>query len=238
MTDSRTSLKVRLKRLLGFGHRALSDEDSSDPNVVGFDKYRNHGAYHWRELRNNPEYRAKIELLEELVDPSDTCLDLGCGDGAYVYALSKRCQEVVGIDADAAAARLATSQLRKAKATNARCIQLPLSQVEDQLGDEAPFDIVYSMDVIEHLPQPRELLEVACRMAGPSGAIVIGTPLFLGDHLVSEYHVKEYTREEYVDLVGDHIELDRIVTLRDRRLDGEMYDESFIVGVGRPRLRD
>lgn len=206
----------------------------SDPNFIGFDKYRDHGAYHWRELEKNQEYRAKIQLLESLVKGADACLDLGCGDGAYVYSLSKRCAEVVGVDADSHAARLASEQLTKAKVTNARCLNLALSQVDGGTVGRESFDLVYSMDVIEHLPEPTELLDVASRMVAPGGVIAIGTPLYLGDHLVSEYHVKEYTREEFEALAGSRIALERVEILRDRRLDGKMYEESFIVGIGRP----
>ena len=229
------TIQARIKRLLTklpAGRQV--GETGDDPNFIGFDKYRDHGAYHWKELEKNQEYRAKIELLKGLVKGTDACLDLGCGDGAYVYSLSKECAEVVGVDADAHAAKLASDQLVKAKVTNARCLQLPLSRVDAGSVGRGAFDLVYSMDVIEHLPEPVELLDVACRMVGPEGTIAIGTPLYLGDHLVSEYHVKEYTRDEFEALVGSRIRIDRIEILRDRRLDGKMYEESFIVGVGRP----
>lgn len=232
-------LPARVKRLLTRARAGGAVDESTaesvkDPNFIGFDKYRDHGAYHWKELQRNEEYRAKIHLLEGLVGAGDACLDLGCGDGAYVYSLSKRCAEVVGVDADVHAARLASAQLAKAKAANARCLNLALSQVDRGSVGRDGFDLVYSMDVIEHLPQPHELLDVACRMVRPAGLIAIGTPLFLGDHLVSEYHVKEYTREEFEALVGSRIALERIEILPDIRLDKKMYDESFIVGIGRP----
>jgi SAM-dependent methyltransferase len=240
MAQEPVGLAAKLKRLLPGTRRAGNDEgevrgNPADPNFIGFDKYKNHGAYHWRELRSNPEYLAKIQLLEGLVKATDACLDLGCGDGAYVYALSKVCAEVVGVDADVDAARIASGQLRKAKVANARALHLTLSQVNAAAVGRTGFDVVYSMDVIEHLPEPTELLEVACRMVRPDGIIAIGTPLFLGDHLVSEYHVKEYTREEFVELVSGAIDIERIEILRDKRLDGKMYDESFVVGIGRPR---
>ena len=234
--DSRLrAVPGRLKRLLAKRPSPVpAGEQVSDPNFIGFDKYRDHGAYHWRELEKNQEYRAKIQVLERLVEDRHACLDLGCGDGAYVYALSKRCAEVVGVDADVHAARLASEQLAKAKVANARCLNLALSQVDPGSVGRASFDLVYSMDVIEHLPDPTELLDVASRMVAPNGTIAIGTPLYLGDHLVSEYHVKEYTRDEFEALVGTRIRLDRVEILRDRRLDGQMYEESFIVGIGRP----
>jgi 2-polyprenyl-3-methyl-5-hydroxy-6-metoxy-1,4-benzoquinol methylase len=235
MNSRRLQIPARLKRLLtGRSLSRTPDHSLSDPNFIGFDKYREHGAYHWRELERNPEYRAKIQLLEALIKDTDACLDLGCGDGAYVYSLSKRCAEVVGVDADTHAARLASDQLARAKVANARCLNLVLSQVNRESVGRETFDVVYSMDVIEHLPEPLEVLDVACRMVRPGGIIATGTPLYLGDHLVSEYHVKEYTREEFEQLVSSRIELDRVEILRDRRLDGKMYEESFIVGIGRP----
>lgn len=211
-----------------------SRKQTRDPNFIGFDKYRRQGAYHWAELSRNEEYAGKAELIESYVQPSDTCLDLGCGDGAYVYRLSSRALEVVGIDADFDAVRLATTQLTKHDVNNATCRQLPLSRVtKSELGTTVGFDVVYSMDVIEHLPDPAELLTVARDVVRAGGTIIIGTPLYIRDDLVSPYHVKEFTRDEISALVKAHLPLTEERLIPNLRLDGKVYDESFYVSVSR-----
>ena len=206
-----------------------------DENFIGFDKYRRQGAYHWTELETSPDYRQKAELLVERAGAGDAVLDLGCGDGAYVYMLSGKAGRVVGVDADYDAVRLANKELERHGVQNAQCLQLPLSQVTRQaVGASDGFDLVYSMDVIEHLPRPEEMVEVAVAMAKPGATIVIGTPLHLGDHLVSEYHVREFTADEIGGLLRRGMVVTEELAIPMRRLDGKVYDEGFYVGIGHP----
>lgn len=225
----------RLVDALGAGWQR-SRRQTRDPNFIGFDKYAKHGAYHWNELDHNQDYRSKADFLRTLVKPSDSLLDLGCGDGAYVFSLADDAARVVGIDADFDGIRLARRKLKQARVRNARVEQLPLSKVGSTEFTSAPFDIVYSMDVIEHLPRPEELLEAAARVVRTGGLIVIGTPLFIRKELVSAYHVKEFTRGELTTLLRGHVDLAAEHVLPEKRSDGATY-ESYYVAVARPRSR-
>jgi 2-polyprenyl-3-methyl-5-hydroxy-6-metoxy-1,4-benzoquinol methylase len=214
------------------GHRGRVE----DPNFIGFDKYRRNGAYHWIELDESDEYRGKIDLVGRYATPTDRCLDVGCGDGAYAFALSRHVTHVVGIDADYDAVRLANRELRRRSVANVRCQQRAISDLTLAAVHEAePFDLVYSMDVIEHLPQPEQLLERAVSVVAPTGTVVVGTPLFLGNALLSPYHVREFRRDELVELVEPWLDLSDVHVLPMRRLDGAVHDEGFVVAVGQPR---
>lgn len=208
--------------------RALAQ--TKDSNFIGFDKYRRHGAYHWDSLESSAEYRAKLELLRARVGPADRCLDIGCGDGAFAYTLGGRCREVVGVDADFDAIQCARACLDRAGVTNVRCIQASVRAVPTLgLGQ---FDLVYSMDVIEHLPRPEELLETALQMVRPGGTVAIGTPLFVRDDLISEYHVTEYTIEQLRAMFTAHLPLIEEVVLPGKRKDGVTYPNDFWTGFG------
>jgi len=93
---------------------------------------------------------------------------------------------------------------------------------------------VYSMDVIEHLPNPQQLMRVAANVAKPDGHILIGTPIFVRAELVSPYHVREFTVQEMRDLFSSHFRLKREVILPMLRKDGRVYDDGFYIGVGTP----
>ena len=55
------------------------------PRMVEFDKYRKLGAYHWDYLSTRAEYRQHVEAVCLYATPNGSALDLGCGDGAYMY---------------------------------------------------------------------------------------------------------------------------------------------------------
>lgn len=204
-----------------------------DPNFIGFDKYRRDGAYHWTELEKSPDYRGKIDLVIQYATPTDRCLDIGCGDGAYAYVLAPHVQSVIGIDADFDAVRCAERELRRHRVPNVRCAQQTIGGLTlPSVGADAPFDLVYSMDVIEHLPRPEELLERAVAVARTGARIIIGTPRYLGDALVSPYHVREFGRDELVDLIEPWVSVDAVHLLPMGRLDGRIHDEGFVVVAG------
>ncbi|MFZ6002410.1 MAG: class I SAM-dependent methyltransferase [Actinomycetota bacterium] len=223
---------MRIARLVNDRLRDLrrARAQTRDPNFVGFDKYRIHGAYHWDSLRTSEGYRAKVDLLLDRVQPSDRCLDLGCGDGAFAAALADRCREVVGVDADFDAIECATDRLKRAGVTNVRCVRGPVGSVAAMgLGQ---FDFVYSMDVIEHLPSPEQLLETAVTMVRDGGTVAIGTPLYISDDLISEYHVTEYTRTQLREMFTAYLPLLEEVVLPGTRKGGEMHAEEYWTGFG------
>lgn len=227
---------VRLANVVRRGLPRLRQHlnQTRDPNFIGFDKYAKHGAYHWEELKLNTDYRAKAEFVRSYLQPEASVLDLGCGDGAYLYQLRTDASRLVGIDADVSAVRLARKQLRKHGVDNVDVHQMPLSNVAlEALNASAGFDVVYSMDVIEHLPEPEELLEAASRTLKESGVAVIGTPLFVRPDLVSPYHVKEFTKEEISEIIASRLTIESEHLLPGVRSDGVNYDEAFYIAVAR-----
>lgn len=212
---------------------------TKDKNFIGFDKYQKHGAYHWKELTHNETYRRKLEAVADFVHDEYICLDIGCGDGAYVYGLSNKCKKIIGIDADYDAIRLADAKMKEKGAANCRCMQIPISKVTLQnLNADSQFDLVYSMDVIEHLPDPCELLQVAVNVVKPHGLVLIGTPIFLSPELVSPYHVKEFTVQEMRDMLSCYFSIQQEIVLPMLRTDGKIYDEGFYISVGTPALKE
>src|SRR5688572_15832644 len=198
-------------------------------NFIGFDKYARSGAYHWKEMQTTPDYRAKAEFVAKRVEPGTTVLDVGCGDGAYMHLVASKAREVVGVDADAEAVRLANRMLRKHGSRNTSVFQLPISSLSlAELGRDLPFDTIYSMDVIEHLPNPVELGDRIQAVARTGSVILIGTPANLGDHLVSPYHVREFSSDEFRSLISSTFGDCELHTLPMKRLDGHLYEAGFL----------
>lgn len=227
----------RLRRV--FAEVRARGRQTSDENFVGFDKYRKHGAYHWTELEQSADYRGKAEFVRALVPAGASVLDIGCGDGAYMYVIADRCRTIVGLDADVSATDLARAQLRRRGVDNATVHLMPISNISlADLGVDAPFDLIYSMDVIEHLPNPEELLAKMLQVASPGSTLIVGTPKYLGDDLVSKYHVREFSSSEFENLVASYMADLQVHELPMRRDDGVIHADGFLVAVGTPAHRE
>jgi SAM-dependent methyltransferase len=98
-------------------------------------------------------------------------LDIGCGDGELLEALSRRLPAAayVGIDISAGRARLAHARL----GGRAAILQIGSGTLPFAMGS---FDLVLITEVIEHLKNPNHLLDEVYRILAPSGRLILTTP--------------------------------------------------------------
>lgn len=103
----------------------------------------------------------------------DKILDVGCGDGFYLYLLSNLNLEVdlTGTDFDARALVSARKNLKDRKVT------LIKSDLMKKIPfDDESFDKVLACEVIEHLPDDIKGLKEVYRVLKPGGKIAISVP--------------------------------------------------------------
>ncbi len=198
-------------------------------------KYERQGAYHWAYVRERPWYRTRIAAVRDWVAPGASCLDLGCGDGAVAFEVGRRAGRVVGVDGDPLAVRLGTEELTRRGATHVELRAARLRECDAVLGG-ARFDVVYSLDCIEHLDDPAELLDVMERACRPGGVVIVGTPLFLSEESFSPYHAREFTQAQLEGLL-----VPRFFTIGSRLLPAPRPDQPgrldprYCLWVGRRR---
>jgi SAM-dependent methyltransferase len=117
--------------------------------------------------------------------PAGRVLDLGCGVGHSFDLLAPRA--TVGLDIDPAAL---AGQGRETVTGDMR--QLPFA--------DAAFASVLSVQSLEHVPDPEQVLAEARRVLEPGGAAVFVTPnrLTFGppDEVIDPYHHVEFAAEE------------------------------------------
>src|SRR5579871_1225855 len=94
-------------------------------------------------------------------------LDVGCGSGASVRAAADLGWEAAGIDIDPVLVEIGRNELQ----VDLRCGTLP-----DSLLESGRFDFIRFRDVIEHLPNPYEVLVDVARLLVPGGVTLIATP--------------------------------------------------------------
>jgi len=124
------------------------------------------------------EVVSDLEMLERLVPPSGRdVVDVGCGGGALVRALTERGARVTGIE-------ISESQLAPAleqdSASGARYL---IGRAERLPLDDASVDIVVFMRSLHHVPVADldGALAQARRVIRPGGAVYVAEPLAEGD---------------------------------------------------------
>jgi len=97
-------------------------------------------------------------------------LDLGCGNGSLSNFIAQQGHEVVGVEESESGIKSARLSFPACNFIHASIYDLPYSNLENS------FDIVMSMEVIEHLLYPKELLRAARKCLKPSGSLILSTP--------------------------------------------------------------
>jgi 2-polyprenyl-6-hydroxyphenyl methylase/3-demethylubiquinone-9 3-methyltransferase len=97
-------------------------------------------------------------------------LDIGCGNGALTRRIFAAGYDVTGIETSLSGVRWARHNLPTSQIIHASVYDDPAALTLRR------YDLVMSIEVIEHLYSPRALLQFARRYVAPSGAILISTP--------------------------------------------------------------
>jgi SAM-dependent methyltransferase len=106
-------------------------------------------------------------------------LDAGCGKGRHVFlAADFGAEHIVGLDLSSAVdvARRQTSHLAMADIVQGDLLTPPLV--------EGTFDLVYSIGVVHHVPDPGKAIEVLARCVRPGGVLHVWVYGYEGNALV------------------------------------------------------
>jgi SAM-dependent methyltransferase len=98
-------------------------------------------------------------------------LDVGCGNGSVAAELERRGFRVTGIDLAEAGIDIARASCPKGRFE----VLAADSRLLENLGEQ-PFDLVYSLEVIEHLYDPRSYLAGCFAATRKGGRFICSTP--------------------------------------------------------------
>lgn len=167
---------------------------------------------------------ARYKFVARHVRKTDRVLEVGCGSGVGCMLLSQNCAHVTGLD-------VKSTELEEARSMNRRPNVEFRQQDLFDVAEEASYDAVVALDVIEHMPeaQGEQLLRGMARLLKPTGIAVIGTPSIYSYPYQSSFsqasHVKCYDRDELVGV------MERVFA---RTLAFSMNDE--MVHTGHPKM--
>jgi len=110
--------------------------------------------------------RQRARLVQKAV-PSGRLLDYGCGNGAFAAHMASLGYDAVGLEPFSLGAPVRSERLT--------LIRAPLADASSELDT---FDVITMWHVLEHVPDPRAVLEKLVPHLKPGAALVISVPNF------------------------------------------------------------
>jgi SAM-dependent methyltransferase len=166
---------------------------------AAFSRYGERGAYHWVEIsghwiRHNAftAERYRRVLAKVAGKAPRRLLDVGCGDGAFLWVAHRALPEcsLEGLDPNPDARRLCAEMLSH------HGLSLPVHSAWEAVPSHA-FDAVTCSEVIEHVSDPDGLLRQIRRVLRPGGIAVITTPIRLTEEPGDPNHRMEWFPGEF-----------------------------------------
>jgi 2-polyprenyl-3-methyl-5-hydroxy-6-metoxy-1,4-benzoquinol methylase len=104
-------------------------------------------------------------------------LDAGCGPGDHTLYLARRYPqaEVIGVDIDAERIDACTRSAQLLGVPNVRFARADLSRLGEEVRSQ-PFDLIVSIDVLEHLDDGPGVIRTLADMLAPGGVLFIHIP--------------------------------------------------------------
>ncbi len=97
---------------------------------------------------------------------SGNILDVGCAKGGFLSIAKEEGYNVVGIDISEEASDFARNELN---------LDVRTSFLHEAKFPDEHFDVITIWDVLEHLPDPNNILQEVCRILRPDGIIAFST---------------------------------------------------------------
>lgn len=133
-----------------------------------------------------------------MIDPvtGKDVLEAGCGEGYGASLLSSHARSIQALDYDDYATRHIRTTYPTVPVVRGNLALLPYA--------DSSFDVVISLQTIEHLWNQDAFVAECIRVLRPGGRLVISTPNTLTFPPGNIYHPKELTPDELRELVEPH----------------------------------
>jgi SAM-dependent methyltransferase len=144
--------------------------------------YEHYFSLDFTKSRQKFMYPKRRRVLQDIADriqilkPKAKILDVGCGDGHFLYLCSKLGMNVSGVEYD-----------RQLSAYAGKIAQADVKQGEytQEVYPKNSFDVITFIQVVEHLSDPIKILKIAHDHLRPGGLIVLEIPSISAPHFLA-----------------------------------------------------
>jgi SAM-dependent methyltransferase len=142
--------------------------------------------HHWWYRGRRRVIRAELDRL--MLPAGARVLDAGCGSGRTMVELADYGDQVSGIELSAEAAELARER---------GVGEVQIGRLEELPWDDATFDLITCLDVIEHIPDDVAALSELRRVARSGAWLLVTVPAYQAlwsRHDEANHHYRRYSR--------------------------------------------
>jgi 2-polyprenyl-3-methyl-5-hydroxy-6-metoxy-1,4-benzoquinol methylase len=161
-----------------------SSKDKSIADVQRYWDARPCNIRHSTKPVGSKEYFDEVEARKYLVEPhipafadferwrDKRVLEVGCGIGTDSINFARAGAHLTAVELSGESLRLASERAQvMGVADRIRFVQANAEELTSTLGDEEPFDLVYSFGVVHHTPHPDTALAEIRKLAAPGGTL-------------------------------------------------------------------
>jgi ubiquinone/menaquinone biosynthesis C-methylase UbiE len=153
-----------------------------------------------RELQN------RIHWMRSQVK-GNRILDIGCSQGILPILLARAGYSVIGLDINKEAIDYAEAEKNRESDSTKDLLEFVNCSVFDFDLEDGHFDTVYIGEVIEHLSNPQQVIELAVKATHPNGRVVITTPFGLHE---DPEHCQVFYLKNFMELVDSLMQTEEL----------------------------
>jgi ubiquinone/menaquinone biosynthesis C-methylase UbiE len=151
------------------------DESGTEQKAGVRDLFDGKAQWYFEERERDYAFTAQKALVLEMFDKDGgKVLDIGCGPGVMAADLLKRGCTVWGIDASEKMIALARAKMEKTGDSSRA--HFSVGDIENLEFQDAEFDAVICMGVLEYLLSDLKAIQEMARVARPGGTVIVTVP--------------------------------------------------------------
>jgi 2-polyprenyl-3-methyl-5-hydroxy-6-metoxy-1,4-benzoquinol methylase len=151
-----------------------------------------------QDKENKERHIARYKFASTFIDPGKVVLDCACGAGYGSEILSGKAGKVFGVDLDENTIKFANKYYKNDKIT---FINKDLFDLD---FPENTFDVVVSIETIEHVKDATPYLKKVYKFLKKGGTAVLSTPMLRykdgKPFITNPFHLNEMPREDFLKL--------------------------------------